>query len=130
MLPCYQLKGMKALASHVAFSHTNLARYWVSHYSLLESRSLNFPLAFAGKGAGRDTAVSVVFAQSRVVIILKFSLLLDYPFSALWLEGTASHGSCQVVGALDISRLLGSKTGIYELKRKLRELLTILFPRF
>lgn len=28
----------------------------------LESRSLNFPLAFAGNGAGRDTAVSVVFA--------------------------------------------------------------------
>jgi hypothetical protein len=28
---------------------------------------------------------------------------------------------------LDISRLLASKTGIYALKRKLRELLTILF---
>ena len=27
MLPCYQLKGMKALASHVALSH-NLSLTW------------------------------------------------------------------------------------------------------
>ena len=69
MLPCYQLKGMKALASHVAFSHTNLARYWVSHYSLTSVEAKAPHLPFSGFGESEALVFSVVFGWSRVVIV-------------------------------------------------------------
>lgn len=81
----------------------------------------------------RAKVFSVAFGLGRMVILCKFSFLLGCPYPILQLKRIdfcCSYFSVQFFVLISISKLLASsafKFGIYEAKRKPRELTTKLF---